>query len=204
MNNIAVFGLGRSGTNSYAETLSLTSHQEHVYLKEYFSDSWGLSNDGRIVTAEQGSLEFDNKYKYIMSLKQPWLFNCTPYSVDETVLDLIINHADIHLIIRNDLQEVFLSHILAWFGDSFYGNQVVREPNSIWINEPMFEKYRTYYTKYLDILNKISPEKIIKFEDVKFISCEYQSQYNLTNKMDYIENKQEVLNFLENLQVSKH
>ena len=204
MNNIAIFGLGRSGTNSYAETLSLTSHPEHVYLKEYFSDSWALSDSNVIVPAEQGSLDFDNKYKYITSLKQPWLFNCTPYSVEGPVLDLIVNHSDVHLIIRSDLQEVFLSHILAWFGDSFYGNQVTREPNSIWINEPMFEKYRSYYTKYLDIVNKLSPAKVIRFEDVNFISCDYQSQYNLANKMDYIENKQEVLNFLENLQVSKH
>mgnify|MGYP003660452644 CR=1 FL=1 len=204
MTNIAIFGLGRSGTNSYAETLSLTSHQEHVYLKEYFSDSWALSDSNEIVPAEHGSLDFDKKYKYITSLKQPWLFNCTPYSVEELVLDLIVNHANVHLIIRNDLQEVFLSHILAWFGNSFYGNRVIRESNSIWINEPMFEKYRTYYTKYLDIVNKLSPAKVIKFEDVKFISREYQSQYNLVNKMDYIKNKQEVLNFLEDLQVSKH
>ncbi len=204
MKNIVIFGLGRSGTNSLAETLSVTTHQHYNYLKEYFSDKWALDDDGQIVMPNTGSLDFDVKYQYIKNLSTPWLFNCTPNSVNDRVLDLMINCAATHLIVRENLQEVFLSHILAWFGDKFYGNQVRREPGSIWINQEMFDKYHAYYLKYQTILGKITPVQVIRYENCEFRSTQYHSKYNLDNKMDYIENQQEVINFLSKLQVGSY
>lgn len=202
--NTVVFGLGRSGTNSLAETLSLTTHQSHHYLKEYFSDNWALSVEKKIVPAGSGTLDFNAKYSYIKNLNAPWLFNCTPYSVNDQVLDLMTTQAEIYLIKRDNLQDVFLSHVLAWFGNRFYQNNVSRQPASIWINEAMFEKYRAYYEKYQSIVDRISPTKIFRFEDTEFHGHQYLSQYNLVNRMDYIENKQDVIDFIARLQVSTH
>jgi hypothetical protein len=201
--NTVVFGLGRSGTNPLAETLSMTTHQQHRYLREYFSDNWALCKD-EIVYAGAGALDFDTKYRYIKTLSTPWLFSCTPNSVNDQVLDLMINHADIYVIVRENLQDIFLSHVLAWFENRFYGNRVQREPASIWINQDMFDKYQAYYCKYQDILTKIKPAQMVRYEDYKFHSTQYHSGYNLASKMDYIENQQEVLDFLEKLQVSAH
>lgn len=203
MKNTVVFGLGRSGTNPWAETLSVTTHRQHRYLREYFSDNWALCND-EVVYAGAGVLDFDVKYQYIKNLSTPWLFSCTPNSVNEQVLDLMINHADTHLIVRENLQDVFLSHVMAWFENRFYGNHVRREPASIWINQEMFDKYHAYYIKYQDILAKITPTQTIRYEDCVFHSTQYHSGYNLPSKMDYIENQQDVLDFLEKLQVSTH
>ena len=204
MKNIVIFGLGRSGTNALAETLGATTHQQHSYLKEYFSDNWALSDSGKIVLPGSGSLDFDVKYQYIKNLSTPWLFNCTPNSVNDRVLDLMINYADTYLIVRENLQEVFLSHIMAWMGDKFYGNRVHREPGAIWINQEMFDKYHAYYLKYQTILGKISPARVIKYENCEFHGTKYHSKYNLANKIDYIENQQEVINFLDKLQVSTY
>jgi len=182
---IVVFGKGRSGTNAYAEQLSQTTYQNHLYLKEFF----GNDNSGSKLTELQ----------LIHSKNPQILFNITPWSMTDDVLDFINTNCSIHFIVRRNIQDQFLSHIMAWFSDKFYANQVDAKKNSIWINQEMFDRYRSYHEKYLEIKNKIQPESQVYYEDLRFITENYKSSYNLINRLDYIENKRDVIEFIKSI-----
>ena len=197
--NIVVFGKGRSGTNAYSEMLS-HSYPGHNYLKEYFNQKWVLSDNFKIISANNAStglLDIDYKLQQINSIinRSNILFNITSYHINDDILDFINKNCNLHLIKRRNTLETFLSHIIAWFEDSFYANKVNRKPDSIFINQAMFTQYLEYHKKYKFYLNKINPVETVWFEDLNLSTTTYKSSYNL-NKLDYIENKKEVLEFI--------
>jgi hypothetical protein len=182
---IVVFGKGRSGTNAYAEQLSQTTYQNHLYLKEFFGDD---DSGAKLAELQQ-----------IHSKNPQILFNITPNAITDDILDFINTNCSIHLIIRRNVQDQFLSHVMSWFNNKFYANQVNLESNSIWINHEMFDRYRSYHVKYLEIRKRIRPEYRVCFENLKFITENYKSSYNLINRLDYIENKSDVIEFIKSI-----
>lgn len=203
-NNIVVFGKGRSGTNAYAETLANGEFSDHFYLREFFDKKWALQEENNKPIIVRGSLADDAELDIDCKLNQLHgmdnvIFNITPYAMNDEILNWINNNAQVFLIKRRDTLATFVSHILAWSQDTFYKNTVKLSANSIYVSEEWFEQYRAYHNKYFDILRKLKPTRLVYYEDMKFNTEEYRSEYNLFDPFDYIENKSDVKQFIASL-----
>ena len=71
--------------------------------------------------------------------------------------------------------------------------------DSITVEKSYFDQFTARYQKYTKFRDRITFEKIICYEDYEFKSSDYRHTWNSTNKLDYIKNKKEVVEFLMKL-----
>ena len=74
----------------------------------------------------------------------------------------------------------------------------VLDKNSVTIEKFFFDEFTDRYKKYIKFRDRINFEKIIQYEDYKFKSTDYYHTWN-NNKLNYIKNKKEVVQFLMQL-----
>ena len=67
--------------------------------------------------------------------------------------------------------------------------------DSITVEKSYFDQFTTRYQKYTKFRDRITFEKIIRYEDYDFKSSDYRHTWNHC-KLDYIQNKKEVIEFL--------
>ncbi len=70
------------------------------------------------------------------------------------------------------------------------------DQNSITVDKSYFDEFTLRYQKYTKFRDRITFEKIICYEDYEFKSSDYRHTWNSKNKLDYIKNKKEVVEFL--------
>ena len=70
--------------------------------------------------------------------------------------------------------------------------------DSITVEKSYFDQFTARYQKYTKFRDRITFEKIIRYEDYEFESSDYRHTWNHC-KLDYIKNKKEVVKFLMQL-----
>ena len=133
---------------------------------------------------------------------------CSVSYIDLHILHFFQNdpRTKIYLIERN-IADVFISlyinkHVqwaLTRPISNLKGPKKVLEKNSITIEKVFFDDFTARYQKYIKFRDRISFDKIIQYEDYKFKSSDYYHTWNTNNKLDYIKNKKEVVEFLMQL-----
>ena len=180
---VTVFGKGRSGTNGYCLTLSQTLYTKHKYLGEYFPDG---------------------PYRLFYLKENPnFIINCTSWHLTDEIVNFLNANSKIILIERKNKLDQFLSHIIAWLatpvGETLTAKTVNFKPNSLWIDNKMFDNYTKHHEKYLDILSKINIDTRVYYEDVDFVDKKYKTNYNLNTKLEYFKNKDQILSYVDKL-----
>lgn len=179
---VTVFGKGRSGTNGYCLTLSQTLYTEHKYFGEYFADS---------NTCDK------------LKENPNFIINSSAYYLTDKIIDFLNANSKIILIERKNKLDQFLSHIIAWFatpvGETITAKTINFKPNSLWIDKKMFDNYTKHHQKHLDVLSKINIDDHVYYEDVNFINKKFKTNYNLNTRLDYFENKDQILNYVDKL-----
>ena len=179
-------------------------------------DDFGIiDSDGIPLTHTSKELEnYDNQTAIKLdALKQFSKHNNFVLFCSVSYMDLHILHffqndprTKMYLIERN-IADVFISLYINGYVEwnltrpisSLKGPKKVLEKNSITIEKFFFDDFTARYQKYIKFRDRISFDKIIQYEDYKFKSSDYYHTWNTNNKLDYIENKKEVVEFLMQL-----
>ena len=179
-------------------------------------DDFGIiGSDGIPLTHTSKELEnYDNQTAIKLdALKQFSKHNNFVLFCSVSYMDLHILHffqndprTKMYLIERN-IADVFISLYINGYVEwnltrpisSLKGPKKVLEKNSITIEKFFFDDFTARYQKYIKFRDRISFDKIIQYEDYKFKSSDYYHTWNTNNKLDYIENKKEVVEFLMQL-----
>jgi len=129
-----------------------------------------------------------------------------------SVMDLHILHffqsdprTKIYLIERNIIDvfiSLYINECIQWaltrprdIGD---GPNKVFAQDSITVEKSYFNQFTARYQKYTKFRDRITFEKIIRYEDYGFKNSDYRHTWNHC-KLDYIKNKKEVVEFLMQL-----
>ena len=63
----------------------------------------------------------------------------------------------------------------------------------------MFDNYTKHHEKYLDILSKINVDTHVYYEEVNFVDKKFKTNYNLNTTLEYFENKDQILSYVDKL-----
>ena len=179
-------------------------------------DDFGIiGSDGIPLTHTSKELEnYDNQTAIKLdALKQfskhnNFVLFCSVSYMDLHILHFFQNdpNTKMYLIERN-IADVFISLYINGYVEwaltrpisSLKGPKKVLEKNSITIEKFFFDDFTARYKKYIKFRDRINFAKIIQYEDYKFKSSDYYHTWNTNNKLDYIKNKKEVVEFLMQL-----
>ena len=204
MTNHIVIGKMRSGTNGFGELLHL-SHPEHTYLKEYFSTIYDIDDPAlsvKYVPNRVIKYDIPKKLDLLKNFDKPYVCNIATTQMDNHVFDYVTNTDSVlYVLNRKNLLEHFLAYFLAWTDDSYIKLNFSAKPGSLVVPDKLFDTYTVNYIIHDYWKHKLDAESGLKiehhfYEDIKFPTSNYHSVYNLPNRMDYISNKQQVMDYL--------
>ena len=177
-------------------------------------DSDGVSISHTTDELKQLAEEHDNQTAIKLdALKQfsknnNYVAFCSVNYIDLHILHFFQNNprTKMYLIERN-IADVFISLYInkqvQWAltrpVDSVQRPKKVIAKDSITIEKFFFDVFAERYKKYIKFRDRINFAKIIQYEDYKFKSSDYYHTWNTNNKLDYIKNKKEVVEFLMQL-----
>jgi len=193
--------------NNDHERLGVTYHEK---------DDFGMVDSNGVAMSRTAKEMEDNDKQIAIKLdalkqfskKNNFVLFCSVSLIDLHILHFFQSnpYTKMYLIERN-IVDVFVSlfineHIQWNLTKPCHGIQSPKKvlaKNSITVEEFFFDEFTLRYKKYIKFRDRITFEKIICYEDYKFKSSDYRHTWNSKNKLDYIKNKKEVVEFLMKL-----
>ena len=194
----------------------INNNYDELAVTYYEKDDYGkIGSDGiRLVHTLKELEDYDTQTAIKLDALKQFSKNnnfvafCSVSYIDLHILHFFQNdpRTKMYLIERN-IADVFISlyinNIVQWNltrpCNSLEGPKKVLDKNSVTVEKFFFDDFTIRYKKYIKFRDRINFAKIIQYEDYKFKSSDYYHTWNTNNKLDYIKNKKEVVEFLMQL-----
>lgn len=210
MKNHFIFGIGRCGTNGLTTDISIQNPKCKL-LNNYFLHVWKTDEANNDLNVHL-KVDFENnipeKLDALKRYNNPngFVLTATASTIDNHIFHFLNPVCDIYLIER-DWLDCFLSHaiqIMVQHAEGrddwkWHGPTIDIPNNSLTVSQDIFDMFTKRYETYIKFKKQMTFKKVFKFENYTFQNEDFKSEYNLPKKIDYIHNKQEVMQFLANL-----
>ena len=194
----------------------INNNYDELAVTYYEKDDYGkIGSDGiRLVHTLKELEDYDTQTAIKLDALKQFSKNnnfvafCSVSYIDLHILHFFQNdpRTKMYLIERN-IGDVFISLYINTYVqwaltrpvDSVQRPKKVIAKDSITIEKFFFDVFAERYKKYIKFRDRINFAKIIQYEDYKFKSSDYYHTWNTNNKLAYIKNKKEVVEFLMQL-----